>query len=82
MDPLMFNDGLQFVWRIGDAVDASGIKCMIADNNGRPAGNPQVVSSLLLSCCCGHFQLSYAWSILCARDQVSTVTAYTWVYTW
>ncbi len=54
MDPLRFQDGLQFMWRIGDAVDASGIKCMIPDNNGRPAGNPQV----------------------------STVTAYTWVYTW
>ncbi len=54
MDPLMFSDGFQFMWRIGDAVDASGIKCMIADNNGRPAGSPTV----------------------------STVNAYTWVYTW
>jgi hypothetical protein len=54
MDPLMFSDGFQFMWRIGDAVDASGIKCMISDNSGRTVGSPTV----------------------------STVNAYTWVYTW
>eukprot|EP01113_Clastostelium_recurvatum_P035244 TRINITY_DN488_c0_g1_i1.p1 TRINITY_DN488_c0_g1~~TRINITY_DN488_c0_g1_i1.p1 ORF type:complete len:437 (+),score=110.68 TRINITY_DN488_c0_g1_i1:126-1436(+) len=41
MDPLQFSDGLQFVWRNGDAYDASGIKCLI-DQGGKPAGSPTV----------------------------------------
>lgn len=30
----------QFMWRIGDAVDAAGIKCFIENDNGRHAGSP------------------------------------------
>lgn len=40
IDPLQFNNGFQFMWRVGDAVDAAGIKCLIADNNNRIVGSP------------------------------------------
>jgi len=39
MDPLIFNDGYRFVWRIGDYDDKAGIKCMM-EFGGVPAGNP------------------------------------------
>jgi len=38
MDPLIFTDGFRLVWRNGDAVDASGIKCMV--DNGTVVGSP------------------------------------------
>jgi len=39
MDPLVFDDGYRFVWRVGDTDDVSGIKCMM-DVGGIPAGSP------------------------------------------
>jgi len=41
-DPLTFNDGFQFVWRVGDTVDASGIKCLSL--TGNTAGSPMASS--------------------------------------
>ena len=51
-DPIFFQNGFQFVWRIGDVSDTNGLKCTAI--KGDPAGSPQP----------------------------TTITAYTWVYTW
>jgi len=42
MDPLLFSNGVQFLWRNGDVIDPSGLKCMVADGNGTIAGSPTV----------------------------------------
>lgn len=34
MDPLIFNNGFKLVWRNGDTVDPSGIKCMMETGGG------------------------------------------------
>jgi len=39
-DPILFEDGFRFVWRIGDMSDVSGIKCLIK-SGGIPNGSPQ-----------------------------------------
>jgi hypothetical protein len=39
MDPLLFNDGFQFVWRNGDTTDPSGVKCM-STTTTNVVGNP------------------------------------------
>jgi len=39
MDPIIFNDGIQFVWRNGDTLDPSGIKCMM-QTGGQTVGSP------------------------------------------
>jgi len=39
MDPLVFDDGFALVWRNGDALDPSGIKCNM-QTGGHPAGSP------------------------------------------
>jgi len=39
VDPLTFSNGFSYVWRNGDTVDASGIKCLSL--KGQTAGNPQ-----------------------------------------
>jgi len=39
MDPLQFNDGFELVWRNGDALDATGVKCMM-DQGGNTVGSP------------------------------------------
>lgn len=49
MDPLVFTDGFQFVWRNGDRVDAAGIKCMM-ESGGAIAGSPTASNVL-----------AYAW---------------------
>lgn len=38
-DPILFSDGFQFLWRIGDMSDRSGIKCLIKEG-GTPNGSP------------------------------------------
>jgi len=40
MDPLMFSDGFRFVWRNGDLLDPTGLKCF-TESGGTVAGNPQ-----------------------------------------
>ncbi|KAH3765899.1 DUF2961 domain-containing protein [Pelomyxa schiedti] len=39
MDPLMFSNGMRFVWRNGDTYDAAGVKCMM-EEGGIWAGSP------------------------------------------
>jgi len=39
MDPLQFNDGFELVWRNGDALDATGVKCMM-NQGGNVVGTP------------------------------------------
>ena len=51
-DPIFFQDGFRFEWRVGDVSDSDGLKCTAV--KGSLAGDPQP----------------------------TTITAYTWVYTW
>jgi len=39
MDPLLFDNGIRFVWRNGDAVDPAGQKCYM-ETGGRVVGSP------------------------------------------
>jgi len=39
MDPLAFNNGFRFVWRNGDALSPSGIKCLM-ETGGNVVGTP------------------------------------------
>jgi len=39
MDPLQFNNGFELVWRNGDALDATGVKCMM-NQGGTTVGSP------------------------------------------
>ena len=41
MDPLQFADGFKLLWRNGDMVDASGLKCNI-ESGGSIVGSPTV----------------------------------------
>ena len=38
-DPIFFQDGFRFEWRVGDVSDAQGLKC--TSIKGSPAGDPQ-----------------------------------------
>jgi hypothetical protein len=41
MDPIVFTNGFQMLWRNGDMLDPAGIKCLIKDG-GRIVGTPTV----------------------------------------
>lgn len=41
MDPVVFSNGFQILWRNGDMLDAAGIKCLIQEG-GKIVGNPTV----------------------------------------
>jgi len=54
MDPLVFNGGVQFLWRNGDVLDIRGQKCNVLDpKNGVIVGKPTVGKVI-----------SYAWYYL------------------
>ena len=53
-DPLFFNDGFRFVWRVGDVNDAQGHKCTV-DQGGNPAGDPQPTTV-------NSYTWSYVWA--------------------
>jgi len=41
MDPIVFNDGFEILWRNGDMLDPAGIKCLIQEG-GNIVGSPSV----------------------------------------
>jgi len=46
MDPLPFDSGFQLVWRNGDMLDKSGLKCMVQEN-GAVVGTPSAAAVLV-----------------------------------
>jgi len=56
MDPLQFNDGIKLVWRNGDTLDPSGIKCFM-EVGGSVVGSPSIANVT-----------SYAWAYTWPAD--------------